>query len=79
VTYVQARIAAPEHGPAIARAILQQGAVVFISGSAKRMPSDVIAALRGVLQAHGSMSSEESARYAGAMERGRRLVTEAWS
>jgi len=79
VTYVQARIAAPGHGPAIARAILQQGAVVFISGSAKRMPSDVIAALRGLLQAHGGMSPEEAARYVGAMERGRRLVTEAWS
>jgi sulfite reductase alpha subunit-like flavoprotein len=53
--------------------------MVFISGSAKRMPSDVIAALRGLLQTHGSMSPEEAARYVGTMERGRRLVTEAWS
>lgn len=54
-------------------------ASVFISGSAKRMPADVTESLRGVLQDHGGMTAQEAAKFVASMERGRRLVVEAWS
>lgn len=79
VTYVQHRIAAPEHAAAVADAIVKEGAVVFISGSAKRMPTDVAAALKELLAEHGGLTSADAAAVVSGMERSRRLVTEAWS
>jgi sulfite reductase alpha subunit-like flavoprotein len=55
---------------------------VFISGSAKRMPSDVTAAIRRVAAAAGVPgwgSDAEAARSLAALERTKRLVVEAWS
>jgi len=58
------------------------GGWVFISGSAKRMPSDVTAAIKRVAMAAGlpGWSSEaEATRSVAALERSKRLVVEAWS
>lgn len=79
VTYVQHRIAAPEHGRAVADALSRDRAIVFISGSAKRMPTDVAAALKDVLVSHGEMAASDAASLVSGMERTRRLITEAWS
>lgn len=59
--------------------LTQGGAVVFIAGSAKRMPADVIDALKDVLCDAGGASRPEADAYIAAMERGKRLVVEAWS
>lgn len=79
VTYVQHRIAAPEHASAVAHAVVKGGAVVFISGSAKRMPTDVAAALKELLAEHGGLAAADAAAVVSGMERSRTLVTEAWS
>ena len=52
---------------------------MLISGSAKRMPQDVVQAFVEILQTHGGATEEEAKAYISAMERARRLVIEAWS
>jgi sulfite reductase alpha subunit-like flavoprotein len=54
-------------------------AVVFIAGSAKRMPADVVDALRDVLCDVGGASVREADAFLAGMERAGRLVIEAWS
>lgn len=54
-------------------------AMVFIAGSAKRMPADVVGALRDILCDVGGASVPEADAFLGGMERAGRLVIEAWS
>ena len=77
--YVQYLIAEAALARTLASWILERGAFVFISGSARRMPSDVIAALRDALVEHGGLDAPAAQTYVAAMERSRRLVFEAWS
>ena len=76
-TYVQALIL--RRGALLFKWISEEGAHILISGSAKRMPQDVVQALREVLQTHGGATVAEATAYLSAMERSRRLVIEAWS
>jgi sulfite reductase alpha subunit-like flavoprotein len=61
------------------RALLEAGAVVRISGSARRMPADVLAALREVLAGAPGGSDAAAARTLADMARDGRLALEAWS
>jgi sulfite reductase alpha subunit-like flavoprotein len=54
-------------------------AVVFISGSAKRMPADVRQALREVVRLHGAMSDDAAGAFLQRMEKEGRYIVEAWS
>jgi cytochrome P450 / NADPH-cytochrome P450 reductase len=76
-TYVQALIL--RHGSTLFRWIADHGAHVLVSGSAKRMPADVVQAVTEILQTHGGATAVEAAAYVTAMERTKRLVIEAWS
>jgi sulfite reductase alpha subunit-like flavoprotein len=76
-TYVQALVL--RHGALLFRLLAEDGAYVLVSGSAKRMPADVIQALSEVLQVHGGATSAEATAYISSMERSKRLVIEAWS
>lgn len=68
-----------EDGAAVVDAILKHDAVVFISGSAKRMPSDVVNCLSALLVEHGGLPADGGPRAIAALERSRRLVIESWS
>jgi sulfite reductase alpha subunit-like flavoprotein len=57
----------------------QARGVVFVSGSAKRMPADVRAALRDVVVAHGARTEAEAAAFLLQMEKEGRYIVEAWS
>ena len=61
------------------RLLTQEGAYVFISGSAKRMPADVVGVLGDILVQQGGASEAEAAAFIAGMERAGRLVIEAWS
>ncbi|KAJ1424041.1 hypothetical protein B484DRAFT_398462, partial [Ochromonadaceae sp. CCMP2298] len=67
-----------DNGALVCRMLLQ-GGCVFVSGSAKRMPSDVRKAFSLALQAHAHMDAAESEAYLQQMARSRRYVVEAWS
>jgi sulfite reductase alpha subunit-like flavoprotein len=79
VTYVQKRLAS--HSKEIKEILLDNpSSLVFISGSAKRMPSDVIGEIKEeVMMKEGGMSEEEAKKAVAMMETRRRLVVEAWS
>ena len=76
-TYVQALIL--RHGLQLFHWIAEQGAHILISGSAKRMPQDVVQAFNEVLQTHGGATAAEATAYLSAMERSKRLIIEAWA
>lgn len=67
------------YGAELWQLITQQGAVVCVSGSAQKMPSDVAAAFEDVAQQHGGMSREQAAQYVRQMELQGRYLVEAWS
>lgn len=52
---------------------------MFISGSAKNMPSDVRKALKGVIMSHGLKSDDEANAIISSLEKKGRYVVEAWS
>jgi sulfite reductase alpha subunit-like flavoprotein len=60
-------------------AILPQGAVVYVSGSAEKMPQDVVRALEDVAQQHGGLETPAAQLHVRQLELGRRLHVEAWS
>lgn len=59
--------------------LIDKGAVVFVSGSAKNMPRDVRAAIVRVIAAHGGRSEAEALKYLSEMEKRGRYVAEVWS
>lgn len=59
--------------------MLQQGGHVFVAGSAKRMPSDVRAALRDAAVQAGRLDVTAADALLAAMARERRYTVEAWS
>ena len=58
---------------------LPQGSVVYVSGSAEKMPQDVMKALEDIAQQHGGLTSPAAQVYVRQMELGRRFHVEAWS
>ena len=77
--YVQHRIADEAVAQTLASWILDHGAHIFVSGSARRMPADVAAALSSALVTGGGLDAEAADKYITAMDRSRRLIVEAWS
>lgn len=75
--YVQQRIR--EHGALVWRLLSQQGAAVYVSGSAQKMPAGVAAAFEDVAAQHGGLSKEEAGRYVRQLELTGRYRVEAWS
>lgn len=53
--------------------------VLYLSGSAEKMPTDVEKALRDIFQTEGDMSVEEAEAYLGLLERSRRYQQECWT
>ena len=52
---------------------------MYVSGSAKKMPADVAAALEAVAARHGGMAPEAAAKWVRQLETGGRYHIEAWS
>lgn len=75
--YVTHRI--KEHGAALWPLLAEGGASVFVAGSAKRMPSDVMDAVKALAVAHGGMEEAEAARFVDRLVRARRYCVESWS
>ncbi|CAI7859324.1 unnamed protein product [Closterium sp. NIES-53] len=59
--------------------LLQQGAAVFIAGSANKMPADVMRALEDVVRREGGVEEEQARLWVKALQRAGRLMVEAWS
>ncbi|CAI5498010.1 unnamed protein product [Closterium sp. Naga37s-1] len=59
--------------------LLQQGAAVFIAGSANKMPADVMRALEDVVRREGGVEEEQARVWVKALQRAGRLMVEAWS
>eukprot|EP00803_Ostreobium_quekettii_P008466 evm.model.scf_1778.4 EVM.evm.TU.scf_1778.4 scf_1778:10727-13876(+) len=75
--YVTHRIR--ERGALIWRLIGEAGAVVYVSGSARKMPADVMSAIEAVVAEHTGRSTESAKRFVKAMEASGRYVVESWS
>jgi sulfite reductase alpha subunit-like flavoprotein len=60
-------------------AMLQAGASVFVAGSADRMPADVEAAVRVVVETAGGMGAEEAQRFVKRLKATGRYQVECWS
>ena len=56
-----------------------QGAVVYVSGAAEKMPQDVYEALTKVAETHGCLSRTDAMAYMKRLEINNRYVVEAWS
>lgn len=56
-----------------------QGATVYVSGSANKMPQDVMTAFEDAMVAEGGLSRDQAKRYLRGMELGGRYHVEAWS
>lgn len=67
------------HGNHVWDLIHNQGAYIFVSGSANRMPKDVRAAFVEVAMKHGGLSELDSEQYVSRLERSKRYIVEAWS
>ncbi len=74
--YVQHRIA--EAAADVAKAILEQGARVFLCGDGRHMAQDVHAALVACLAKHGPMSPEAAEEFLGRMKTTARYCIETW-
>ena len=77
VVYVQGLLL--HRSAEVFRLLTQEDAIVFISGSAKRMPSDVVGVLTSILEQEGGASVDEAAAFLANMGRTGRLTIEAWS
>ena len=75
--YVTHRI--KEHGAALWTLLAEGNASVFVAGSAKRMPTDVMDAIRGLAVVHGGLKEAEAARFVDGLVRARRYCVESWS
>eukprot|EP00752_Nemacystus_decipiens_P004323 g3948.t1 len=76
--YVQHRIR--QQSAVIARLVVDEGANILVSGSAKQMPRDVREAFRDALAKHQQVGGEAGAeKLLKAMERQGRYCVEAWS
>eukprot|EP00903_Cladosiphon_okamuranus_P011401 g10744.t1 len=76
--YVQDRIR--EQSAVIARLVVDEGANILVSGSAKQMPQDVREAFRDALTKHQEVGGEAGAeKLLEAMERQGRYCVETWS
>ncbi|KAJ3396112.1 NADPH-dependent diflavin oxidoreductase 1 [Lobulomyces angularis] len=75
--YVQHRI--KEISKLLWTKIGQEGAVVYLSGSSNRMPTDVSEALKEIFISEGKMSQEEADLYFTAMIKNFRFQQECWS
>ncbi len=75
--YVTHRIR--EMGAVLWPLLAEQGAVVYVSGSASKMPAGVAAAFADVAAAHGGMGREEAAAWVRQLELKGRYHVEAWS
>jgi sulfite reductase alpha subunit-like flavoprotein len=74
--YVQHKIR--EHAGMV-WALLQGGALVYVCGSADKMPADVAAAFRDVVVAQGGLGREEADKYVRRLQLTGRYHVEAWS
>jgi sulfite reductase (NADPH) flavoprotein alpha-component len=75
--YVTHRI--KEHGAALWVLLAERGASLFVAGSAKRMPTDVMDAVKALAVAHGGADEAEAARFVDRLVRARRYCVESWS
>jgi sulfite reductase alpha subunit-like flavoprotein len=57
----------------------QRSAVVYVSGSAAKMPVEVFGALQDVVREHGGLDAEAAADYVRQLELRGRYHVEAWS
>ena len=53
--------------------------MVYVSGSAEKMPQDVMKALEDITEQHGSLAAPAAQSHIRQLELGRRLHVEAWS
>lgn len=65
--------------PQVWHFIARQGASVYISGSAQKMPADVASALEAVAVQHGGLGAEAAAKWVRQLETSGRYFVEAWS
>ncbi|KAJ8331849.1 NAPDH-dependent diflavin reductase [Batrachochytrium dendrobatidis] len=75
--YIQHRIV--DQGALLWNLIDHQDAVVFLSGNAKQMPSDVADAFRQVFRTHGKLNQADADRYMVELEKTRRYQQECWA
>jgi sulfite reductase (NADPH) flavoprotein alpha-component len=68
-----------QHGAALWELLTAGCACVYVCGSAKQMPADVIAAFQDVASEHGGLSKEDAAAYVRQLRTVGRWVVEAWS
>jgi len=68
-----------EHGAAVWQLLSQQGAWVYVSGSAEKMPAGVVAALEDVAAVHGGLSADAAVKFVRQLELTGRYHVEAWS
>ncbi|PIN21818.1 NADP-dependent flavoprotein reductase [Handroanthus impetiginosus] len=59
--------------------LLTQGAAVYVSGSANKMPSDVLSAFEEIISTKSGVSREEALRWIRTLERAGKYHVEAWS
>lgn len=60
--------------------LLQRDCAVFVSGSAKRMPSDVRKTLAGILKTHTHLGTDDDIRsFLSKLTNSKRYIVEAWS
>ena len=79
VVYVQGLMARERDSAELFHALVHEQGTLYIAGSAKRMPGDVVDTLKGILVAVGGATRSEADAYVAAMERDHRLVIEAWA
>lgn len=58
---------------------IQSGAVIYVAGSANKMPADVMAAFETVLAKETGWPQEKATKYLRDLERRGQYVVEAWS
>jgi sulfite reductase alpha subunit-like flavoprotein len=68
-----------EQGAAVWQLLSEQGGWVYVSGSAEKMPADVVSALEDVAAVHGGLSAEAAAKFVRQLELTGRYHVEAWS
>lgn len=56
-----------------------RGAAVFVAGSAKKMPTDVMAAVKKVAMSEGGLDEAAAEKFVMALVRSRRYCVESWS
>jgi sulfite reductase alpha subunit-like flavoprotein len=68
-----------EHGSQVWQLLSEEGAWVFVSGSAEKMPAGVAAALQDVAVQHGGLTAEAAEKFVRQLELSGRYHVEAWS